>query len=199
MPPKLFLNVNASVRESFAPAAAAAAAADDDAGRGAIAALHAPSIEIGPSGTLKLFKSFQAFEFNPLGMKRSAAETAPLASGAAALQSSYKVRPAVLPLGLEMCCAARCWHALQVCRILLPAACSNHHPALCGSRPCTDLGARCADRAHAGQRRQRRGTEGLPATGVALRGGQCRRSSGLVAMCACQRPGPMMLVFALRL
>lgn len=92
MPPKLFLNVNASVRESFAPAvvAAAAAAAEDDGGP-AIAALHAPSIEIGPSGTLRLFKSFQAFEFNPLGMKRSGAETAPLASGAAALQSSYKV------------------------------------------------------------------------------------------------------------
>lgn len=93
MPPKLFLNVNASVRESFAPAAVAAAAAvaEDDGGP-AIAALHAPSIEIGPSGTLRLFKSFQAFEFNPLGMKRSGAETAPLASGAAALQSSYKVR-----------------------------------------------------------------------------------------------------------
>ncbi|PRW57164.1 mitogen-activated kinase kinase 3 [Chlorella sorokiniana] len=93
MPPKLFLNVNASVRESFAPAAAAAAtaAAADDEREPTIAALHAPSIEIGPSGTLRLFKSFQAFEFNPLGMKRSGAETAPLASGAAALHSSYKI------------------------------------------------------------------------------------------------------------
>ena len=99
MPPKLFLNVHASVRESLAPGAAPAAAGGADDGGPSIAALHAPSIEIGPSGTLKLFKSLQAFEFNPLGMKRSGAETAPLASGAAALQSAYRVgapRPAAL-------------------------------------------------------------------------------------------------------
>jgi hypothetical protein len=83
MPPKLFLNVNASV-QSFRPGGGAAGP-EDDAGR----TLQAPSIEIGPSGTLKLFKSFQAFEFNPLGMTRNM--TAPLASGAAAMQTSYKV------------------------------------------------------------------------------------------------------------
>ena len=87
MPPRLFLNVNASV-QSFRPGAAGGAVqgiGDDNAA----CALHAPSIEIGPSGTLKLFKSFQAFEFNPLGMTRN---MAPLASGAAAMQTSYKVR-----------------------------------------------------------------------------------------------------------
>eukprot|EP00887_Chlorella_sp_A99_P007812 scaffold20.g7812.t1 len=51
--------------------------------------LAEPSIEIGPSGTLKLFKSFQAYEFNPLGMTR--ALTSPLAAGAAAMHQSYKI------------------------------------------------------------------------------------------------------------
>lgn len=87
MPPRLFLNVNASV-QSFRPGGAgggSGASVDDDASR----TLQAPSIEIGPSGTLKLFKSFQAFEFNPLGMTRNM--TAPLATGAAAMQTSYKI------------------------------------------------------------------------------------------------------------
>ena len=52
---------------------------------------HAPSIEIGPYGTLKLIKSFQAYEFNGSGMKRNAV-TSPLATGAASLQQSYQVR-----------------------------------------------------------------------------------------------------------
>jgi len=59
--------------------------------------VYAPSIEIGPTGTLKLYKSFQAFEFNNSGMVRNAM-TSPLATGAAALQQSYQVR---------------CWHALS--------------------------------------------------------------------------------------
>jgi hypothetical protein len=41
-----------------------------------------------PGGGLKLFKSFQAYEFNPLGMSRDM--TSPLAAGAAAMQHSYK-------------------------------------------------------------------------------------------------------------
>jgi serine/threonine protein kinase len=53
--------------------------------------LHAPSIEIGPTGTLKLYKSFQAYEFNKQGMTRNTI-TSPLAAGAAALQQSYQVR-----------------------------------------------------------------------------------------------------------
>ena len=52
--------------------------------------LQAPSIEIGPTGTLKLYKSFQAYEFNKQGMTRNAM-TSPLAAGAAALQQSYQV------------------------------------------------------------------------------------------------------------
>lgn len=52
--------------------------------------LQAPSIEIGPSGTLKLFKSFQAYEFNNAGMVRNAM-TSPLATGAATLQQSYQI------------------------------------------------------------------------------------------------------------
>jgi hypothetical protein len=59
--------------------------------------VYAPSIEIGPTGTLKLYKSFQAFEFNNSGMVRNAM-TSPLATGAAALQQSYQVR---------------CWHELS--------------------------------------------------------------------------------------
>jgi hypothetical protein len=58
--------------------------------------VYAPSIEIGPTGTLKLYKSFQAFEFNNSGMVRNAM-TSPLATGAAALQQSYQVR----------CCSCR--------------------------------------------------------------------------------------------
>lgn len=93
MPPKLFLNVNASIRESLAAGAFGGPAGgggpgDDEPTH----ALQAPSIEIGPSGTLKLFKSLQAFEFNPLGMTAAGRNiTAPLASGAAAMQTSYKV------------------------------------------------------------------------------------------------------------
>ena len=56
--------------------------------------LLAPSIENGPSGTLKLYKSYQAYEFNPLGMTRNM--TSPLGAGAAAMQLSYKVLPACL-------------------------------------------------------------------------------------------------------
>lgn len=87
MPPKLFLNVAASV-QSLRPGSGAA----DDEARSA--ALLAPSIEIGPSGTLKLGG---AFEFNPLGMKRNLAiaplgAAAPLGEGAAGLQASYRVR-----------------------------------------------------------------------------------------------------------
>ncbi len=90
MPPKLFLNVNASV-QSLRPGAlgGAAAAGDDDRA----AALMAPSIEIGPSGTLKLYKSHQAFEFNPLGRTRAAAPpSAPLGEGVGGLRASYTVR-----------------------------------------------------------------------------------------------------------
>lgn len=88
MPPKLFLNVAASV-QSLRPGGGATA---DDESRSA--ALLAPSIEIGPSGTLKLGG---AFEFNPLGMKRNLAiaplgAAAPLGEGAAGLQASYRVR-----------------------------------------------------------------------------------------------------------
>ncbi|GAB4819369.1 hypothetical protein N2152v2_006415 [Parachlorella kessleri] len=50
--------------------------------------LQAPSIDLGPDGTLKIFKSFQAYEFNHGGMSRSS--TSPLAAGAAALQQ-YKI------------------------------------------------------------------------------------------------------------
>lgn len=50
--------------------------------------LQAPSIDVGPDGTLKIYKSFQAYEFNNGGMTRNAS---PLAAGAAALQQ-YKVR-----------------------------------------------------------------------------------------------------------
>ena len=90
MPPKLFLNVNASV-QSCHPGAFGGGGDGGGAGDDArTAALYAPSIAIGPSGTLKLFKSYQAFEFNPLGMTRNT--TAPLANGAAALPTSYKVR-----------------------------------------------------------------------------------------------------------
>lgn len=97
------INVQASC--AGLPPGALAAPGDGgggEAGKGAAAArhaaLHAPSIEIGPSGTLKLFKSLQAFEFNPAGMlaqrQGQGAETAPLARGAAAaMQTSYKVRP----------------------------------------------------------------------------------------------------------
>lgn len=98
MPPKLFLNVNASV-QSLRPGALDGGGGDPPRGGAAesIAALHAPSIEIGPSGTLRMFKSFQAFEFNPLGMTRKDdGMTAPLGNGAAALQTSYKVRPLVV-------------------------------------------------------------------------------------------------------
>jgi len=49
------------------------------------------SIEIGPSGTLKLIKSYQAYEFNNSGMRRNAM-TSPLATGAASMQQSYQVR-----------------------------------------------------------------------------------------------------------
>jgi hypothetical protein len=48
-----------------------------------------PSLEIGPTGTLKIYKSMQAYEFNPLGMTRNM--TTPLGAGAAAMHSSYKV------------------------------------------------------------------------------------------------------------
>lgn len=59
----------------------------------------APSIEIGPSGTLKLFKSFQEYEFNNTGMKRNTM-TSPLATGASSLQQSYQVRYAAKPRSL---------------------------------------------------------------------------------------------------
>ena len=42
-----------------------------------------------PSGTVKLFKSMQAYEFNPSGMTRGG--DAPLAAGAVAMQQSYKI------------------------------------------------------------------------------------------------------------
>ena len=79
MPPKLFLNVNV---QSLRPGFGGGGGGGDDAAH----TLQAPSIDIGPSGTLKLYKEF---EFNPLGMTRNI--TAPLASGAAAMQTSYKV------------------------------------------------------------------------------------------------------------
>lgn len=66
--------------------------------------LAEPSIEIGPSGTLKLFKSFQAYEFNPLGMTRNM--TSPLAAGAAAMHQSYKVRGGQRLRGPEAATAA---------------------------------------------------------------------------------------------
>lgn len=88
MPPKLFLNVAASV-QSLRPGGGGGAV--DEEARSA--ALLAPSIEIGPSGTLKLGG---AFEFNTLGMKRNLAiaplgAAAPLGEGAAGLQASYRI------------------------------------------------------------------------------------------------------------
>lgn len=58
--------------------------------------LQAPSIEIGPTGTLKLYKSLQAYEFNKQGMTRNTM-TSPLATGAAAMQQSYQVRSPAKP------------------------------------------------------------------------------------------------------
>ena len=49
-----------------------------------------PSIEIGPTGTLKLYKSLAEYEFKNSGMVRNAM-TSPLATGAAALQQSYQI------------------------------------------------------------------------------------------------------------
>lgn len=171
-PPRLLINVDASTA-SLRPGAllgGGAAAAGDGGGNSAAAALHAPSIEIGPSGTLKLFKSLQAFEFNPLGMVRRDEVGAPLARGAAAMQTSYKVRgvrgarmvaggsPPAPPSFSQPACAG--------------AGSQAHCYAHASSTAAADLGARRAHRAHAGQRRQRRGAESLPAARVPLCGHQ---------------------------
>ena len=114
MPPKLFLNVNASTHglpgdeenngnsQVRVQARVSCPASRDIRLHWRWAPLKetpspgvqfpAPSIEIGPTGTLKLYKSFQAYEFNKQGMTRNTI-TSPLAAGAAALQQSYQVRP----------------------------------------------------------------------------------------------------------
>eukprot|EP00889_Picochlorum_renovo_P002082 jgi/Picre1/29112/NNA_004505.t1 len=77
MPPKLTLQVDtASIRA-------------DPAVKGG-EQNEVPSIEIGSNGTLKLIKSYQAFEFNNTGMKRNAI-TSPLATGAATMHQSYQI------------------------------------------------------------------------------------------------------------
>jgi hypothetical protein len=53
----------------------------------------APSIDIGPTGTLKLHKGLAAYEFNRHGMTRNAV-TSPLAAGAAALAQSFRIAEA---------------------------------------------------------------------------------------------------------
>ena len=194
-PPKLFINVDASTA-SLRPGAllggGGAAAGDGGGSGGAAAALHAPSIEIGPSGTLKLFKSLQAFEFNPLGMTRRDEVGAPLARGAAAMQTSYKVwacgragRRALPGLRVEMPRGVPTTplppdaflNSVQKMKelTLLPALTwSDTMPLLhlTTQPPQPDLGARRAHRAHAGIGGQRRGAEGLSAARVALCGHQ---------------------------
>lgn len=50
-----------------------------------------PSLDIGSNGTLRLIKSYQAFEFNNAGMMRRNAVTSPLATGAASMRQSYQL------------------------------------------------------------------------------------------------------------
>ncbi len=50
-----------------------------------------PSLDIGSNGTLRLIKSYQAFEFNNAGMMRRTAITSPLATGAASMRQSYQL------------------------------------------------------------------------------------------------------------
>lgn len=56
--------------------------------------VQAPSIDLGPDGTLKIYKSYQEFEFNNGGMIAAArTSVSPLAAGAAAAaMQQYKVR-----------------------------------------------------------------------------------------------------------
>ncbi len=51
--------------------------------------VYAPSIEVMPTGALKLYKSFQEYEFNQEGMTH---HLTPLGQGASNMQQSYKVQ-----------------------------------------------------------------------------------------------------------